>query len=146
MAAKLTLTKDARAKLVDALRTPITVTEACALAGVPRSTFYDWMSRGAMGEEPFAALAAEVQRAQAESSKELLDIARAQASEDPGQLRWLMGLRNPRAYGKEPERVDVMEESFCGVGADRQLELVASNPKVIAAVLAAQAKKLGKGD
>ena len=42
----LTLNADLAAELVSYLRRGLTQTDACLVANVPRSTFYDWLSRG----------------------------------------------------------------------------------------------------
>lgn len=42
----LTLDADLSKELASLLRRGLTQTDACLVAGVPRSTFYDWLSRG----------------------------------------------------------------------------------------------------
>lgn len=136
MPAKLTLTKKAEDEIEAALSDGMTISECCDLVGIGRSTFYSWVRRGTAGEKPFAAFVLRLRRSRAEGTRTLLGLARLQAMEDPGQVRYLLGIRNPRAYGREPEPTDLVQEALDEPDRDDQVAMMANHPDVRTAVLA----------
>ncbi|MFO0887523.1 MAG: hypothetical protein U0790_00090 [Isosphaeraceae bacterium] len=60
------------AAVIDAMRT-LPIKLACDLAGVGRSTVYEWLERGEKGEEPYAAFKALAAQARAEFVRDRLN-------------------------------------------------------------------------
>ncbi len=146
MGRKLTLTPDAQTILEACFTKGLPVGTACRLAGVAKRSFYDWMRRGDQGEKPFSAFSDAIMKARAEGEEALVKIMHTHAAEDPGSAKWLLAIRNRKVYGQDAEGVDPVQESYGDATEDEIVELMASNPKVKAAVLAAVkgARKLGK--
>lgn len=57
------LTPAMHAEIVGWVKAGSYATEACAVAGIATVTYYDWLKRGARGEEPFAAFANAIKKA-----------------------------------------------------------------------------------
>ncbi len=103
---KLKLTPDVQEKIVSLLRAGNYVETAAACAGIHKDTFYEWMKRGAKGEEPFAELAAAVHKALADG--EARDVAVIfQASKEQWQAAaWRLERRFPDKWSRN-DRVKV---------------------------------------
>ena len=56
--------------ILDALTDWCHITDATALAGIARSTFYEWMRRGKQGEKPFESFRSRVLKAIAAGRRE----------------------------------------------------------------------------
>lgn len=103
---KLKLTSDVQEKIVSLLRAGNYVETAAACAGIHKDTFYDWMKRGAKGEEPYAELAGAVHKALADG--EARDVAVIfQASKEQWQAAaWRLERRFPDRWSRN-DRVKV---------------------------------------
>lgn len=82
---------------------PATVAVAC---GINQKTFYDWLKRGAAGEEPFASFTAQVAQACAESEIEMVDSIRIGDERGAGfgpakASLELIGRRYPKRWGPQ---------------------------------------------
>lgn len=103
----LTLTPEVHEKIVGLVKAGNYMEVAAAAAGVPRSTFYDWLRLGAKDmadgnvDTPLAELSDALQRAEAEA--EARDVARiAQAGGKNWQaLAWRLERKNPKRWGRK---------------------------------------------
>lgn len=101
----LTLTPEVHEKIVRYLRIGNYMETAAAAAGVASRTTREWLQRGAKGEEPFAAFAADVEQAIAES--EAVDVAKlaqlargsSDAAPDTKALTWRLERRFRDRWG-----------------------------------------------
>lgn len=114
------LTPDIQVKIVDALKMGNYIETASALAGVHKSTVYDWLKRGAREkdrinkspnarmkkeEEPFVRFSDVVEKAMAEAEqRDLLIIAKA-SQQDWKASAWRLERRFPHRWGRK-ERLD----------------------------------------
>lgn len=158
MPRKLIFTDKMRELLVAAFELGMPVTRACDYAGVSTTTFYDYVQRGAMQEEPFASLVKELRKAKADGNHKLLTIAHVQAIEEPAQVRFLLATSDPEHFGKDARSQDFVQEALASASKEEQVQLMATHPEVRAAVLAsttaeekkqltkAKRKTLGKGE
>jgi hypothetical protein len=108
---------------------------AAGVAGVSRSTFFDWMHRGGQGEEPFATFRTEVTRAldvfESESRKIILegDGQGVGFGEAKARLE-VLSRRMPRQWAQQVKHhVETVEEEFFSA-----LQRVCSDPAVHARV------------
>jgi hypothetical protein len=62
---KTLCTPQLQKRFCDALAKSHTIKNACVVAGISESTFYQWLARGAIGEEPYAKFVELVQSARA---------------------------------------------------------------------------------
>ena len=137
MGRKLALNDDGWEELCAALSESMTVTGACDLVGIGTSTFYEYVKRGMAGEQPFSGWVLKLRRDWAKGTQQLLQLAKQQAADDPGQVRYLLGIRNPEAYGKDARRAHFIQEALdAGATREEQVNMMANHPDVRAAVLA----------
>lgn len=74
---------------------------AAKAAGIHKDTLYDWLKRGATGEEPFASFSDAVERALGEA--EIRDLAVVSKAAQAGVWQaaaWKLERRNPKAWGR----------------------------------------------
>ena len=97
------LTPEIHEKIVAMIREGNYRETASAACGITSRTFRNWMARGHEGEEPFAALAIEVDKAEAES--EALDVAQlAKAAKDDWKAAaWKLERRWQHRWGRTPD-------------------------------------------
>jgi transposase len=114
------LTPDIQVKIVDALKMGNYIETAAALAGINKTSIYEWLKRGARElervennpnarirkeEEPFVKFSNAVQKAQAESEqRDLLIIAKA-GQTDWKASAWRLERKYPQRWGRK-ERLD----------------------------------------
>jgi len=82
---------------------------AAAAAGITKKSLYDWLRRGAEGEEPYLTFLHAVERAQAEADMRDLTVIRTAAQD--GQwtaAAWRLERRHPRQWGRF-DRVETNE-------------------------------------
>ena len=78
------------AAIVAGIRLGAPLEVAAQAAGVPRSTFWDWMRRGDEGKRPYAEFSQSVRRAEAEVHVLVVGSIRQAAMHDPAiALRWM---------------------------------------------------------
>lgn len=85
MARPTKLTAKITEAVCDAIREGLSIEGACSHAGIARSTFHDWVSRGEDGEAEFSDFADQTARARAEVEERLL-----------GSIEWAAGKRMRR--------------------------------------------------
>jgi hypothetical protein len=98
--ARSKLTPELQEKILLHLRVGAYVETAAACAGIHKDTFYEWMKKGARGMAPYAAFAAAVNKAVAESeSRDLATILKAAQSQWQAAA-WRLERRFPEKYGR----------------------------------------------
>ena len=97
---KLELNPELQNRIITYIKAGSYIETAEAAAGICKDTLYDWLRRGANGEEPFGGFSDAVQRALAEA--EIRDLARIdKAAEMQWQAAaWKLERRNPRMWGR----------------------------------------------
>ncbi len=95
------------------IRQGYTVEQACELAGIGRTTFYAWLSRGSQQPNSiYGAFVDAIKKAEAES--ELLLLQRIEKAAERGQWQaaaWMLERRFPKLWGRNaappetPERI-----------------------------------------
>jgi len=114
--------------LLGLLRMGMYVQQACGMVGIAKGTIYDWLKRGAVGEEPYATFASAYEKAAAQA--EMTALADIRAGKNNWQSRaWFLERRFRDRWGRNdkleikpvaPERVTaaearrVMTEIFSG--------------------------------
>ncbi|MGH7295164.1 MAG: hypothetical protein ACRELB_09535, partial [Polyangiaceae bacterium] len=94
------LTPELQEKILLHLRVGAYVETAAACAGIHKDTFYEWMKKGARGQQPYVAFAQAVNKAVAESeSRDLATILKAAQSQWPAAA-WRLERRFPEKYGR----------------------------------------------
>jgi transposase len=119
------LTPELQEKIVAFLRRGAYIETAAACCGVHKDTFYEWMKRGAKGEEPHASFADAVTRALAESEFHDLEIIGAAANSVWQAAAWRLERRFPDRYGKNDRvRVDAKIEAGGAELVDKLARLI----------------------
>lgn len=130
--------------LLGLLRMGMYVQQACNMVGIAKDTIYDWLKRGAAGEEPYAAFASAYEKAAAQA--EMVALSDIRAGKNNWQARaWFLERRFRDRWGRNdkleikpiaPERVTaaearrVMTELFPGdVTPNEDVRPVFSGPK-----------------
>lgn len=86
---------------------------ACVAAGVGRSVYPDWLTRGERGEEPFARFSAAIAIAQAEAIQNKLKLIHRAANRGSWQAAtWWLERRAPQEFASVEKRAlqDNLEE------------------------------------
>ncbi len=97
---KSKLTPELQEKILLHLRVGAYVETAAACAGIHKDTFYEWMKKGARGQQPYVAFAQAVNKAVAESeSRDLATILKAAQSQWQAAA-WRLERRFPEKYGR----------------------------------------------
>ena len=97
---KTKLTPELQEKILLHLRVGAYVETAAACAGIHKDTFYEWMKKGARGQQPYVAFAQAVNKAVAESeSRDLATILKAAQSQWQAAA-WRLERRFPEKYGR----------------------------------------------
>jgi transposase len=103
---KTKLTPELQEKILLHLRVGAYVETAAACVGIHKDTFYEWMKKGARGIAPYAAFAAAVNKAVAESeSRDLATILKA-STQNWTAAAWRLERRFPEKYGRN-DRIKV---------------------------------------
>lgn len=93
-------TKAQHAAIVEGRRKGLPWKACAGAAGIHHTTLLKWRTKGEDGEEPYAALVADVEKAEAESIHDLLSRIEAAATETWQAAAWLLERRYPREYGR----------------------------------------------
>ena len=119
---KLELNPELQTRIVTYIQAGCYVETAAAAAGICKDTFYDWLKRGATGQEPFKGFSDAVEKAAAEA--EVRDLAVVDKAARGGTWQaaaWKLERRNPKAWGRrsvpQPAILD---------GSDPVLDLLAA--------------------
>lgn len=86
-------------RIVLALRQGAYVETAAAAAGINKTTLYDWLKRGARGEEPFATFSADIEAAQADAELRDVKLVGEAAKTDWRAAAWRLERKFPKRYG-----------------------------------------------
>jgi hypothetical protein len=93
------LTIEAHERIVSLLRAGNFRETAAAAAGIDARTLRNWLKRGADGEEPFAAFAADLDAAEAQAeARDVATIAKA-ASDDWKAAAWRLERKSRKHWG-----------------------------------------------
>lgn len=96
----LELTPQLRDQLAKLISLGIPVRVACQAEGIGKTAYYEWRSRGAAGEEPYASFFAAINAARAKSEASItLNLISATKTDWRAAAWWLEKLR-PNRYGK----------------------------------------------
>lgn len=87
------------ARLVAALKAGQHRKAACAAAGIGASTLQRWLTQGAAGEEPYAALTLQINEVEAECEARAVLSIQIQGREDWRALAWYLERRFPLSWG-----------------------------------------------
>ena len=97
---KTKLAPELQEKILLHLRLGAYVETAAACAGIHKDTFYEWMKKGARGQQPYVAFAEAVTRAVAESeSRDLATVLKASVKYWQAAA-WRLERRFPEKYGR----------------------------------------------
>jgi hypothetical protein len=91
----------------DALAKSHTIKNACVVAGISESTFYEWLARGLVGEQPYAEFAELVQSARARGLVTLVESIIT--DKDWRAKAWYLERIWPDAFGPVAHRFLVKE-------------------------------------
>lgn len=105
-----------------------TVSNACALAGAGRSTYYTWLKRGeedieAGAKTLYATFAVAVTKAEAEAEKTFVQRVKTATMEHWQAAAWYLERKNPTDWGRKDRHehsgeVSVIVKSVKGVSLD----------------------------
>ena len=76
------------------------VKTACELAGIGRSTFYDWKKRGKAGEKPYADFFERISTAEAKAEARLSTHVEKAAASEWRAAAWKLERRFPERYAE----------------------------------------------
>ena len=96
-------TPEVTAIVVAELKLGLGVTGACARAGIAKSTYQSWMTRGATGEEPFSTFSAAATRARADGVRALAATVRKAANDDWRAAAWMLERQDPDEWSRRTE-------------------------------------------
>lgn len=95
------LNSNTQARIVESIKKGHTHDTAAAHGGISRTTFYEWMQKGARAASgKYADFADAVQKAEAEAKGELIDIVKAQSLRNWQAAAWLLERRYPDEFGR----------------------------------------------
>jgi hypothetical protein len=97
--------EDVQARLIASLRSGNYLHIAAKAAGISLDTFRTWMVRGKEGEEPWATLKVEVEKARAEGQVRNVAIIARAAETDWRAAVWLLERSAPELWGAVSVRV-----------------------------------------
>lgn len=100
MARRTKLTPELQAEIVKVLRGGAYVEDACAFVGLSKSSFYDWMQRGAAGEEPFSEFSDAVEKARADAVVRNIALVQNAANSSWQAAAWWLERTRPDQYGR----------------------------------------------
>ena len=98
-------------RLVEAVERGNNRATAARLAGIGPSTLREWMARGRLGQEPFAAFLARLKKADATAEAEAVKLVRDAARGGTWQAAcWWLERRRPRQWGRRDALAEVERE------------------------------------
>jgi len=95
------LTDSLMVQLVALIADGMTYHLAAEACGISHETLRQWLRKGESGEQPYVALVASLQRAQALGAHALLVKVTAAADTDWKAAAWLLERRHPESYAKQ---------------------------------------------
>lgn len=95
------LTPDLQDRLVKMIQGGNYAEVAARACGISKTTFYEWLQRGGRGEQPFASLAAAVEKAAGEAEvRDVLMVGRA-AETQWQAAAWRLERKEPKRWGRK---------------------------------------------
>lgn len=88
MGAPTKLTPELQQEIVGYLASGCYIETACAVAGIGKTSYYDWLKRGEAGEEPYAGFLNAVREAEHRAELRAIAIIHKAGEEDPKHLEW----------------------------------------------------------
>lgn len=103
MAARSKLSPEMTTRIVEILREGNYANTACAIVGIHKDTYYEWLKKGAAGTEPYVDFFEAVECASAEAEREALKVVRSGVMGWQGS-GWFLERRFPAKYAlREPD-------------------------------------------
>ncbi len=102
---KTKLTPEVIASLKISIENGQSIEDACLLAGIGKTSFYDWVKRAERGEKPYVALLNAVKSAEAMDKQWHLNNIRRHAIKSWQASAWYLERRWPMEFGRR-EAVD----------------------------------------
>jgi hypothetical protein len=130
------------AQICEFLRQGVSQECAATSAGLCERTFYVWLEKGREGVEPYVQFLQQVNAAENDAERMLVDTIRTQAAEDWKAGAWLLERRHPRRWG----RLDRSEVTGANGAAIQVQAQVVEIPAPIADVAQWAASAKSKGD
>lgn len=91
--------------LINAIRKGKTRVVSASLAGIDRSTLYEWIARGRKGEQPYADFVDDLKKAELESESDLVDAIQKATKKTWTAAAWMLERRKPKTWGRK-DRVE----------------------------------------
>lgn len=91
-----------RKKLLDLIRKGNYRDPSCKAVGVGKRTLYNWLSRGATGEEPYATFARELDEAEVEAEAAALACIVDAGPTDWRAAAWFVARKHPERWAERP--------------------------------------------
>lgn len=126
---RTTLTPELQASIALSVAAGAPIPIAAASAGVPKSTWRDWLAKGREGVEPYAAFVEAMESAKAAFAAGAVRKITAAGEFDWHPLAWLLERRFPHQFGR---RQALELAGSVGVKA----EIVTPPPKAIVSIIA----------
>ena len=144
---KLTLTDSIQETMVRLAGKGMPINRMCWYCGVGERAYYNWLRKGDMGQEPYAAFAAAIRKAQGERADRLTGLVETHAKDDPATARWLLSRMSPAQFGDQGTEEDHTAASYAESTEEEVVEMFANDPKIQERVLEVlRAKRLESGD
>lgn len=118
-------------ELIDALQTGMSIKGACNCAGISTETYYDWLSRGETGQQPFADFLTRATQARGKGERALVTAM----STDTGRAFVLRS-----TYGYKDQPVEVVHSGRIDL-ATMTPEQIEARARELAAEIAAELAK-----
>jgi transposase len=98
-----TLTPERQENIIALLRDGVLIKDACEIAGVPLSTFYDWLKKGdePAAEPKFSEFSESITRARAQAKAVAVQNITGQGATDWRASAWFLERSFPKDYGKQ---------------------------------------------
>lgn len=94
------LTPEVQAEIVRNLASGCYIETACAVAGIGKTSYYDWLKRGEAGEEPYAGFLNAVRKAEHKAELRANAIIQAEGEKDPKHLEWWLERKFPDRWAR----------------------------------------------
>ncbi len=140
------LTPETEKKILEAIRKGAFVTDACALAGISRRTFYTWKQKGAMGDPQYTEFLDRIDKAEAELKETVLEHAKRCIDDRrswEGDYRFLES-RFPKDFMRSERVIFAADEAAAALTMKELFEALA-RPKSIPEIVEGEVKELPEG-
>ncbi len=96
-------TPEVTGRVCEGIAQGLSIRAACSIADIHETSYFDWMRRGAEGEEPFAKFLHAVKKARTVCEVDLVAIIRDAAPKDWRAAGWMLERRFADDYGRRTE-------------------------------------------